>query len=104
MSTDRAAMNNASSSRQTCLLPDAISELFVEVIETGQITLSDCQGLMAALFNSPLTEDEKNSVNRLLHSVRQGRLKVVEEPCRSSRAERATVPTERRQSLLTLAR
>jgi hypothetical protein len=62
-----------------CLLPDAISELFAGSLERGQITLEERYGLMAALLNNSLTEDEKSAINRLLRFVNQGRLKVVNE-------------------------
>lgn len=64
---------------KVCLLPYAISELFAEVICNGQITLTDRYGLMAALLNYSLSEDEADSINRLLHSARKGRLKVIDE-------------------------
>jgi hypothetical protein len=62
-----------------CLLPDAIAELFAQSLERGQITLEERYGLMAALLNNSLTEDEKSAINRLLHFVNQGRLKVINE-------------------------
>jgi hypothetical protein len=64
---------------KVCLLPEAIAELFAEVVQKGQITFTDCYGLMTALLNSSLTEEEINSINRLLRSVDKGRLKVVDE-------------------------
>ncbi|MDP8963794.1 MAG: hypothetical protein M3O33_07360 [Cyanobacteriota bacterium] len=71
-------MKNANFNK-ICLLPSAISELFAEVPEKGKITITDRYGLKAALLNNTLSKDEEDSINRLLHSVRQGRLKIVDE-------------------------
>ena len=63
---------------QLCLLPDAISEMFAQAMQSGKITLADRYGLMAAFLESALTEDEQNSVNRLLYCVRKGRVQIVD--------------------------
>ncbi len=63
---------------QLCLLPDAISEMFAQAMKTGKITLADRYGLMTAFLESALTEDERNSVNRLLYCVRKGRVEIVD--------------------------
>jgi hypothetical protein len=70
---------------KVCLLPDAIAELFAEVVQKGQITFTDCYGLMTALFNSSLTEDERHTIHRMLRSVDKGRLKVVDKHERNLR-------------------
>ena len=64
---------------KVCLLPYGLAELFDEVIQKGYITLADRYGLMAALLSNSLSEEENDSINRLLHFVRRGRLKVVDE-------------------------
>ncbi|CBN56277.1 MULTISPECIES: hypothetical protein [Kamptonema] len=61
------------------LIHSALSELFAQANATNCITLADRYGLMAAVFDESLGEDERRSINRLLRSVRQGRIKVVEE-------------------------
>lgn len=61
------------------LLESAIAELFAQVIQNGQITLTDRYFLRAALLNSSLCQDEEVLINRLLHAVRRGMLKVVDE-------------------------
>lgn len=62
-----------------CLLPDAISELFVQVSASGKITLADRYGLMAALLDESLTNEDRELIDRLLRAVRRGRLEVVDE-------------------------
>lgn len=61
------------------LIPSALGELFAEVNHTGYITLADRYGLMAAIFDETLTEEDKRSIDRLLRSVRRGRIKLVNE-------------------------
>jgi hypothetical protein len=64
---------------QIRLLPGAISDLFARTSTSGQITLADRYGLMAALLEDSLTEEERAAIDRLLHSFRRGRIKVVNE-------------------------
>ena len=64
---------------KVCLLPNAIADLYADVIEDGKITLPNRYGLMASVLDNSLTEEEEQSINRLLYAVRRGRLKVVDE-------------------------
>lgn len=64
---------------QICLLQSAIAELFAQVSRTGTLTLADRYGLMAALLNDSLSEEEKRSIDRLLYALRKNRLKVIDE-------------------------
>ena len=59
------------------LLPGALFELFASAVDTGTLTLSDRYGLMAALLDEHLTEEEEQIVNRLLYSVRRGNIKLA---------------------------
>lgn len=61
------------------LIQSAISELFAQANATNCITLADRYGLMAAVFDESLDEEERRSVDRLLRSVCRGRIKVTEE-------------------------
>ncbi|TAG64984.1 MAG: hypothetical protein EAZ25_17860 [Oscillatoriales cyanobacterium] len=51
------------------LIPSALGELFAEVNHRGYITVADRYGLLAAIFDETLTEDDKRSIDRLLRSV-----------------------------------
>ncbi len=64
---------------QVCLLPNALPDLFAQVSYTGQITLADRYGLMAALLGESLTEEDRELIDRLLHAVYRRRLKLVNE-------------------------
>ncbi len=64
---------------QIRLIPGAISDLFAQVSRSGRITLADRYGLMAAILDDTLTEEERDCVNRLLHALRRGRMQVVNE-------------------------
>ncbi len=61
------------------LLPGAISEILVSARETGTLTLADRYGLMAAALDETLPEEDQRSVNRLLRSVMQGKIKLSDE-------------------------
>ena len=62
-----------------CILESSIAELFIQVIRKGQLTLSDRYVLMRAILNNTLCQEEEVLINRLLHAVRRGRLKVVDD-------------------------
>ncbi|MEB3355692.1 MAG: hypothetical protein VKK04_03035 [Synechococcales bacterium] len=61
------------------LLPSAIADMTAHVVHTNQITLADRYGLMAAILNGNLSQDEREAIDRILWSVRRGRVKVVDE-------------------------
>jgi len=60
-------------------LPSAISELFLQSSLSGKITLADRYGLLAALLNESISEDEIHCIDRLLYSLRRGRVQIVDE-------------------------
>lgn len=62
---------------QVCLLPLAISDMFVQVTESRCLSLTDRYGLMAAVLQETLTEDERGCVDRLLRQICRGQLKAV---------------------------
>jgi hypothetical protein len=66
-------------SAQLRLLPGAISDLFVQVSCSGNITLADRYGLMAAILEDSISEEERASIDRLLYSLYRRRMKVVNE-------------------------
>jgi hypothetical protein len=61
------------------LLPGAVSEILVSARITGSITLADRYGLMAAILDESLPEDDVRSINRLLRAIIRGRVKVADE-------------------------
>jgi hypothetical protein len=61
------------------LIPGAISEILASVTDTGSLTLADRYGLMAAVLDDSLDEQDRHSINRLLRSVLKGRVKIVNE-------------------------
>ncbi|MDJ0554479.1 MAG: hypothetical protein QNJ68_08590 [Microcoleaceae cyanobacterium MO_207.B10] len=61
------------------LLPSALGDLFAQANQSGYVTLADRYGLMAAIFDESLSEDEKRSIDRLLRAIRKGRIKIVDE-------------------------
>ncbi|MTJ48980.1 hypothetical protein [Dolichospermum sp. UHCC 0259] len=57
------------------LLPGAVGEILAVTVDTGYISLSDRYGLMAAILDESLEEEETQAINRLLHFVKRGRIK-----------------------------
>lgn len=64
---------------QLRLLPGAISDLFAESSSSNQITLADQYGLLAALLEDSITEEERASIDRMLHALHRRRIRVVSE-------------------------
>ena len=61
------------------LLPGAVNEIIASVTDNRCLTQADRYGLLAALLDESLDEEERRSIDRLLRSVRRGRVKVVDE-------------------------
>jgi hypothetical protein len=61
------------------LLPNAVSELFAQSSHSGYITLADRYGLMAALLEDSLNDEERRSIDRLLRAISRGHVRVVDE-------------------------
>lgn len=61
------------------LLPTALVELFATASVSGRLTVADRYGLMAALLEDSLPEEQLWAIDRLLHGVRRGRIAVVNE-------------------------
>ena len=61
------------------LLPFALSDMFAQVTYSGRLTLADRYGLMAAVLDESLGEDERFSVDRMIRSLYRGRLQIVDE-------------------------
>lgn len=64
---------------QVQLLQSALSDMFAQANATGRLTLADRYGLMAAILDDTLTEEERRCVDRLLRAVYRGRIRVVDE-------------------------
>lgn len=64
---------------QVSLIPGAISDLFAQVTSSGYITLADRYGLMAAILEDSISQEERDSIDRLLRSIRRGRMAIVDE-------------------------
>lgn len=61
------------------LLESRIAELFAKTIQNGQITPTDRYIIMTAILSNSLCPEEEVLINRLLHAIRRGMLKVVDE-------------------------
>ena len=61
------------------LLPGAIAEILASAADSHRITKADRFGLMAAILDESLSEEERWAVDRLLRFLVKGRIKIVEE-------------------------
>jgi len=59
------------------LLPGAITDILVDVAKTNRLTLGDRYGLLAAVLNDDLPDEERRAVNRILWAVRRGQIQVM---------------------------
>ncbi|OCR01073.1 hypothetical protein BCD67_17000 [Oscillatoriales cyanobacterium USR001] len=55
-----------------------IAELIFQVYHSGLLTFNHRQQLKVAILEQNLTEEDQTAINRLLHAVRRGWLKVVD--------------------------
>jgi hypothetical protein len=55
-----------------------IAELVFQVYHSGLLTLTHRQQLKTAILEQTLSEEDQTAINRLLHAVRRGWLKVVD--------------------------
>ncbi|MFM6135959.1 MAG: hypothetical protein ACKO3K_16200 [Cuspidothrix sp.] len=58
------------------LLPGAIGAILATSADTGCLSLADRYGLMAAILDERLGQEEEQAINRLLRFVIRGRIKV----------------------------
>ncbi|MBE9122030.1 hypothetical protein IQ269_14750 [Tychonema sp. LEGE 07199] len=63
---------------QTLLTQSSIAELVFQVYHSGLLTPTHRRQLQTALLNDRLSEEDQTAINRLLHAVRRGWLKVVD--------------------------
>ncbi|NJL02972.1 MAG: hypothetical protein HC838_01860 [Spirulinaceae cyanobacterium RM2_2_10] len=59
------------------LLPGAIPAILADTAETGVLTQSDRYGLLAAILDERLPDEERRAVNRILHAINRGRVAVA---------------------------
>jgi nucleoside-triphosphatase THEP1 len=62
-----------------CLIESALGELFAEIKETGRITRADRYGLLAAVFDENLTEEELRSLSRIYRAIVRKQIEIVDE-------------------------
>ena len=61
------------------LLPGAVAEMFAQVSQSGVITLADRYGLMAAMYDESLPDEERFAINRILRLATRGELTLFNE-------------------------
>lgn len=62
-----------------CLLETGLADLFAQVTEFGILTLADLYGLLAAILDEQISTEEITYIDRILYSVRKGRVRLVNE-------------------------
>lgn len=61
------------------ILPGAVSEIIATSADSGVLTLADRYGLMAAILDEFINDEEEEALNRLLRRVIRGRIQVVDQ-------------------------
>jgi hypothetical protein len=61
------------------LLPGAINELIATVTDTYRLTKADRYGMMAAVSDESISEEEHDSLDRLIRSLVKGGIQVTDE-------------------------
>ena len=61
------------------LIPGAINELIATVTDTHRLTKADRYGMMAAILDESISEEERGSLDRLIRSLVKGRIQVSDE-------------------------
>lgn len=61
------------------LLPGAINELMATVTDTHRITKADRYGMMAAILDESISDEERGCLDRLIRSLVKGRIQVADE-------------------------
>lgn len=61
------------------LLPGAVSEIIATTTATQRLTQADRYGLMAAILNDSLDEQDRFCVDRLLRALCRGRIEIVDD-------------------------
>ncbi|WP_413174073.1 hypothetical protein [Anabaena azotica] len=65
--------------RHIQILPGAVSEIIATSADSGVLTLADRYGLMAAILDEFINDEEEEALNRLLRRVIRGRIQVVDQ-------------------------
>ena len=60
------------------LLSTNLSDLFLSASLSGRLSQTDCSGLMAALEDEYINEEQKDIVSRILYGVNRGWIATVE--------------------------
>lgn len=61
------------------LLPGAISEIFATASHTHTLTKGDRYGLMAAMLDENLNDEERRAIDRIFRAVRRGLIHITNE-------------------------
>jgi len=61
------------------LLPGAINELIATITHTHRLTKADRYGMMTAILDESISEEERGSFHRLIRSLVKGRIQVADE-------------------------
>ncbi|HEY9864262.1 MAG TPA: hypothetical protein V6D21_08820 [Candidatus Obscuribacterales bacterium] len=61
------------------LLPGAITEMVASIADNNYLTQADRYGLMAAILDDSLPEEERMCVDRVLRSLLRGKIAIVNE-------------------------
>lgn len=61
------------------LLPGAIAEIMASVSSNGYLTVADRYGLLAAILDDNISDEDRHCLDRLFRALYRGRVAVVNE-------------------------
>jgi hypothetical protein len=64
---------------QLRLLPSALFDLYAQTATSGGITLADRYGLLAAILEESLSDDERSVLDRILWAIYRGKMEILNE-------------------------
>ncbi len=56
----------------------SLAEVFYQVSHSGNLTRTERYGLMSAILETALSEEEKAAIDRLLHAARRGWVTILD--------------------------
>jgi len=63
---------------QNLLSDCAIAELFYQVCQSGKLTRTHRYGLMSALLDCAISEEDRAAIDRVIHATRRGWVTILD--------------------------
>ncbi len=64
---------------QVKILPGAVNEIIYNVVKTQKISKADRYGIMVALLDESISNEDQNAINRLVRLIVRGKVQIIDE-------------------------